>query len=113
VTRGQIWDARLDPVEGSEQAGSRPVLIVSRDAINSASSLVVVVPCTTLRDGRHIYPSQIVIGPPEGGLTARSVVLTEQIRALAKHRLITHRGTLSQIVMDQINRALKITLDLP
>lgn len=37
MKRGDVWSARLDPVEGSEQAGKRPVLIVSRDAINRSS----------------------------------------------------------------------------
>jgi mRNA-degrading endonuclease toxin of MazEF toxin-antitoxin module len=40
VRRGEVYDARLDPTEGSGQAGSRPVVIVSRDAINTASPVV-------------------------------------------------------------------------
>ncbi len=39
--------ARLDPTEGSEQAGTRPVIIVSRNALNTSSPVVLVVPCTT------------------------------------------------------------------
>ncbi len=82
MRRGDIYQARLDPVEGSEQGGERPVIIVSRDAINNASSVVVALPCTTYM-GQRIYPSQVIIRAPEGGLTVDSVVLAEQITALS------------------------------
>ena len=47
--------------QDSEQGGTRPVIIVSRNAINNSSPLVIAVPCTTYRTGRRIYPSQILI----------------------------------------------------
>ncbi|HEV8577504.1 MAG TPA: type II toxin-antitoxin system PemK/MazF family toxin [Thermoanaerobaculia bacterium] len=112
MKRGDVFDARLDPVEGSEQAGTRPVIVVSRDAINDASPVVVVVPCTTLKGERRIYPSQVLLRPPEGGLRADSIALGEQVRAIAKTRLRSRRGTLSPEAMRQIDRALLITLDL-
>lgn len=52
MERGEVYDARLDPVEGSEQGGTRPVVIVSRDAINAYSPVVLAVPCTTYRENR-------------------------------------------------------------
>jgi mRNA interferase MazF len=113
VRRGDVFDARLDPVEGSEQAGTRPVIVVSRDAINDASPVVVVVPCTTLKAERKIYPSQVLLRAPEGGLRADSIALGEQVRAIAKTRLRSRRGTLSPEAMRRLDRALLITLDLP
>jgi mRNA interferase MazF len=113
VRRGDVFDARLDPVEGSEQAGTRPVIVVSRDAINDASPVVVVVPCTTLKAERKIYPSQVLLRAPEGGLRADSIALGEQVRATAKTRLRARRGTLSPEAMRRLDRALLITLDLP
>jgi mRNA interferase MazF len=112
VRRGEVYDARLDPTEGSEQAGSRPVVIVSRDAINEASPVVLAVPCTRLRRGRRVYPSQVVLRAPEGGLEADSLALCEQVRALAKSRLGRRRGGLSQAAMSAVDRALLISLDL-
>jgi mRNA interferase MazF len=112
MNRGDVFDARLDPVEGSEQAGVRPVVIVSRDAINAASPVVVVVPVTTLRQGRRVYPSQVVLAAGEGGLTADSVALGEQVRAIATHRLATRRGALPRTTMVRLDHALRITLDL-
>jgi mRNA interferase MazF len=113
VRRGEVYDARLDPTEGSEQAGSRPVVIVSRDAINAASPLVLAVPCTTYRLGRRLYPSQVLLHAPDGGLTADSVALGEQVRALAKSRLGRQRGMLSAEALAELDQALLIALDLP
>ena len=113
MRRGEIYDARLDPTEGSEQAGSRPVVIVSRDAINAASPVVLAVPCTTYRLGRRLYPSQVLLHAPDGGLTADSVALGEQVRALAKSRLGRQRGMLSAEALAELDRALLIALDLP
>jgi len=62
MKRGEVWNARLDPAEGSEQSGSRPVVIVSRDAINRSSSVVNVVPCTTYRDRLARWISRLRIG---------------------------------------------------
>ena len=113
MRRGDVFDARLDPVEGSEQAGIRPVVVVSRDAINQASPVVVVVPCTTWRVDRRIYPSQLLLKTPDGGLKVDSVALCEQIRAVAKTRLRSRRGALSPEAMRRLERALLIALDLP
>ena len=112
MRRGEVYDARLDSTEGSEQAGLRPVIIVSRDAINQASPVVLAVPCTRQVRGRRVYPSQVVLHAPEGGLDADSIALCEQVRALAKARLGRFRGALSADSMTAIGRALLIALDL-
>jgi len=113
VRRGEVYDARLDPTEGSEQAGLRPVVIVSREAINAASLVILVVPCTTYRVGRRLYPSQVLLHAPDGGLDVDSVALGEQVRALATSRLGRRRGQLSASALTQLDRALLIALDLP
>jgi len=113
MRRGEVYDARLDPTEGSEQAGIRPVVIVSRDAINAASPVILVVPCATYRAGRRLYPSQVLLHAPDGGLDVDSVALGEQVRALAISRLGRRRGQLSATTMTQLDRALLIALDLP
>lgn len=113
MRRGEVYDARLDPTEGSEQAGIRPVIIVSRDAINASSQVVIAVPCTTYRLGKRIYPSQVLVRSPDGGLEQDSVALGEQIRTLAKTRFLRLRGVLSSSTLAQLNQALLIALDLP
>ena|SRR3972149_1993309 len=112
MIRGAVWEARLDPTEGSEQAGTRPVVIVSRDALNESIGIVVVVPCTTLAPEKTVYVNQAVLRAPEGGLGRDSIALCEQVRALPKVRLLRKRGQLSAGAMDVLDRALAITLDL-
>lgn len=112
MRRGDVYDVRLDPIEGSEAAGKRPAVIVSRDALNRSSPLVIVAPCTSYREGRTIYPSQVVVRAGHGGLGADSVVQGEQVRAIAKTRLIRRRGSLSEEAMVAVSAALARALDL-
>lgn len=112
MKRGEVYDARLDPVEGSEQGGTRPVVVVSRDAIHNNSTIALVIPFTTFRPHRRIYPSHVLIEAPEGGLTANSVAMAEQTRVLAKTRLVQFRGTLSVESLNRIGRALFVAFDL-
>jgi mRNA interferase MazF len=113
MRRGEVWDASLNPTEGSEQAGIRPVIIVSRDAINTNSSIVLAVPCTTYRNGKRVYPSRVLIIAPDGGLERDSVAMVEQVRAVAKTRFLRLRGTISPHYLQQLQLALLITFDLP
>jgi mRNA interferase MazF len=113
MKRGEIYDARLEPVEGSEQGGTRPVIIVSRDAINAYSPVVLAIPCTTYQTGKRVYPTQVLIQSPDGGLTNDSVAMADQVRVLSKSRLLRLRGMLSDEVMVLLNQALLIALDLP
>ena len=112
MRRVDVYDARLDPTEGFEQVGWRPVVIVSRDAINNASNVVIGVPCTTFRLGRRVYPSQVVVAAGESGLEHDSVAVGEQLRALAKSPLGRHWGILRPPTLRQLERALAIALDL-
>lgn len=111
MRRGDIYEARLDPVEGSEQSGTRPVLIVSRDALNDSTSRVIAVAITTFR-GRPLFPNHVFLPAGAGGLSRDSVVLCEQIRVLAKARLLRLRGTLSGGQMAEVEDALAVALDL-
>ena len=113
VRRGEIYDAVLDPTKDSEQAVVRPVIIVSRDAINAASNVVIAVPCTSYREGRRVYPSQVLLSTPEGGLRTDSVALGEQVRTIPRRRLGRRRGSLSPEAASKLDRALLISLDLP
>ena len=95
-----------------EQRGSRPVVLVSRDAINESSPIVSAAPCTTYREGRRIYPSQVLVRAPEAGLDADSVILGEQVRVLDKKRLLRRRGALTPPTMARLDEALRIAFDL-
>ena len=105
-----VW---LSPTEGSEQAGTRPVVVVSRDAINNYSPVIVICPLTDASHVTKSYPSDVQVVAPEGGLAKDSVVLTGQVRAISKSRLLKHLGELRPETMKQVADALKITLNLP
>jgi mRNA interferase MazF len=109
--RAEIWDADLDPVRGHEQAGQRPVLIISTDTFNRGPAhLVLVAPLT--RTQRPI-PSHIPIDPPEGGLTTRSYVLCEALRSISTDRLSrAPRGRVSPQTMARVADSLRILLEL-
>ncbi len=67
----------LKRVEGSEQGGTRPVIIVSRDAINAYSPVVLAIPCTTYQTGKRVYPTQVLIQSPDGGLINDSIAMAD------------------------------------
>jgi len=86
----EVWLARLDPIAGHEQAGTRPVVVISRDAFNRAGwRLCLCVPLSTRDRGS---PLHLRIEPPEGGLRATSFALIDQVRALDRSRLQEHWG---------------------
>ena len=113
MRRGEVYDVNLEPVQGSEQGGTRPAIIVSNDSINASSQVVLVVPCTTYRPTRRIYRSQVLIIAPDGGFDRDSIALGEQVRAIAKTRLLRKRGILSEAALLELDRALSIALNLP
>ncbi len=112
MQRGELYRVRLDPTEGSEQAGTRPAVVVSRDAINRYSPVVVICPLTSASNVTRLYPSDILVRAPEGGLKSDSVVLTLQVRAVAKARLGERMGSLEPGSVQAIAQALRITLDI-
>ena len=94
MQRGEVYRVRLDPIEGSEQAGARPAVIVSCDAINRYSPVIVICPLTSVSNMQRLYPSDVLVRAPEGGLKNDSVALTLQVRAIAKTRLGERLGKL-------------------
>lgn len=113
MLRGDVYWATLHPTKGSEQAGTRPVIVVSRNAINANSPVVIIVPVTGLEHKAKIYPSQVVLKAGDGGLAKDSVALGEQVRAIAKKRLMKQLGHLPPQRLVSLNDALKIAMDLP
>src|SRR5580700_4391756 len=112
MIRGEVYQANLDPVTGSEQGGTRPVLIVSRDALNANAPVVIVVPLTSRENKKRLYPTHVEIPAGEAGLSKNSVVLCEQVRALSKNRLTKRIGQASSARMSLIDATLMIALDL-
>ena len=84
VLRGEIRWADLDPVRGSEQAGHRPVLILSHDVFNERSGTVIAVAITS-QPQRAGFPLTLELG--SGDLPKRSWAKMSQIRTLSVDRI--------------------------
>jgi len=91
IRRGEVHFVALDPVRGREQAGRRPVLVVSSDAVNAQPLVVVVIVGT---DGRRVardYPSNVRVPAGEAGLPRETVFLGFQVRSLDPSRFLDPR----------------------
>jgi len=107
---GEVWFADLDPVVGHEQAGERPVLILSITSFNqSPAGLVVILPITTKIRG---IPWHVPVSPPEGGLTRPSVILCEQPRSVSQQRIQYRMGLAGTATMQQVQDRLRILMNL-
>jgi mRNA interferase MazF len=107
---GEVWFADLDPTVGHEQAGERPVLVLSINSFNqSPAGLVVILPITTRLRG---IPWHVPVSPPEGGLTRPSAVLCEALRSVSQPRLQRHLGTVSAATLQAVQDRLRILLNL-
>lgn len=111
MKRGEIYFANLSPAIGSEMDKRRPVLIVSNDANNNASSTVTILPITS--NVIRVYPFEVLLNPENSGLSKPSKVQAQQIRTISKQRILTDVvSCLSQDVMELVDAALKLHLAL-
>ena len=112
----KIFLADLNPVIGSEQKGVRPVLIISDEDYSLLMPLVTILPITSLRTGRRIYPNEVLIEIDKTkscGLENDSIIMAHQIRTISKKRLKNNLGRIdSQIKIQNIEEALRIHLNL-
>jgi len=94
--RWKIFWADLNPVIGSEQAGKRPVLIISAEEVNQVLPVVTVLPITSAKPGREIYPTEVFLSMEISGLPKDSIVMAHQVRTIAKQRLNERCGEVTQ-----------------
>ena len=103
--------ARLNPVTGSEQAGERPVIILSPDTINRRSPVVVIAPLTTKKLDR-IYPFEVLIEASAAGLPERSKVLPLHMRGIDKQRITGYYGEVDAETMRRVEEAVLLVTGL-
>jgi len=108
VERGEIYYADLNPVQGSEQGGIRPVLIIQNNVGNKYSPTVIVAAITS-NIKKVTLPTHIVL-PEIDGLFKKSVILLEQIRTIDKSRLHNKVAVVSPEIMSQVDKALMISM---
>jgi mRNA interferase MazF len=111
VRRGDVWRVALDPVIGSEQAKTRPCVIVQRDAANDAGRTTIVVPITHAA-GRKPSIVMPLLPAGEGGLTKESIGLCHQVRVVDRLRLRGKMGQLPAESLAVVARGLLEIMDL-
>ena len=111
VRRGDIFYADLNPVIGSEQGGTRPVLVVQNDIGNKYSPTIIITAITS-QINKAKLPTHIEIKAGSYGLVKDSVVLLEQIRTIDKKRLKEKIGRCYENLMEQIDKLLQVSLGI-
>lgn len=109
--RGEVYLVNFDPTLGAEIKKTRPALVLQNDIANRHSSITIVAAITSQFEGR-LYPTEVLVKMPEGGLRTDSAVLLNQIRSVDKKRLIRRMGKLKPATLREIDRALAISLGL-
>ena len=103
MKQGEIWETYFDPVEGQEQSGRRPAVIVSGNTMNKNMNLVIVCPLTSKV---HNYKGHPIIEPDiENGLKKKSEILVFQVRSVSKKRLRKKLGVVDEVI-NEIHRTL-------
>jgi mRNA interferase MazF len=109
LKRGEVWLADLNPTQGSEQAGIRPVIIFQNDLVSQFSTTTIAIPLTT-NQRRAALPICLMIEQGNGGLSQNSVALCYQMRVLDKTRLIRKLGILNPETISQLEGVVLLTL---
>ena len=111
IKRGQIWEAYLDGI-GSEQKGTRPVLILQNDMGNKYSTTTIIAIITSRSTKADLPTHYWIDNTKSTGLRVPSMVELEQIRTIDKARLKKYLGVVNVSDMPNINRKIKISLGL-
>jgi mRNA interferase MazF len=113
IERGQIYFVDLDPIKGREQAGMRPVLVVSNNEINKRPLVVTVVVGTKSENVTRQYPTNVLVTAQESGLQVDTVFLCSQIRSLDHARFPHHAsGKISTATLQRVENVLRYVLSL-
>ena len=109
--RGSIVLVRLDPTEGREIRKTRPAVVVSNEAACRADSVIQVVPLTGLPE-RSLRPYEARVESPPTGLTKPSRAMANQIRTVARHRVVRVLGRADTAELHAVIEALRIQLGI-
>lgn len=110
MRRGDVYYADLNPVEGSEQGGVRPVLIIQNN-IGNRFSPTVVISAITSKINKAELPTHVEVSS-DNYLKEDSIILLEQIRTVDKSRLQNYVTHLGKNIMGEVDKAIKISLGL-
>ena len=107
--RGEVWLVNFDTTVGSEIKKTRPALILQNDVGNRFSAVTIVAALSSYPGG-ELYPTEVMVSPPEGGLEKQSVVMLNQILTVDQKRLVARIGTVKTQTVRAAENALLISL---
>jgi mRNA interferase MazF len=110
IKRGEIYYAKLGASIGSEQGGTRPVLIVQNDVGNKYSPTTIVVALTTSRNKKKLPTHVLIRNNKRNGLNSDSTALCEQIRTIDKSKIEGKIGLVDNETLDNVLSAVKVSL---
>ena len=111
IKRGEIYLAALDPTLGREISKTRPVVIISNDKNNAFSGTVTILPISS-QNLDKVYPFEVFLPKGTGNLPKDSKAKADQIRTIDRVRIVKHIGALGGAEMKDIEKALRLHLDL-
>ncbi len=109
--RGEVYLVNFDPTMGAEIQKTRPALILQNDIANRHSPITIVAAISSKFE-EPLYPTEVLISVPEGGLSVDSVVLLNQLRSIDRRRLVRRLGAIQPNTMAKAERSLQISLGL-
>ena len=111
MRRGDVYLADLSPVQGSEQGGIRPCLVIQNNIYNKYSPVIIIATITSKKFTKE-FPTNVFISKKESKLNKDSTIMLNQIRTIDKRRIIKRIGTLDNLTMNKVDRAIKVSLSL-
>ena len=111
IRRGDIYYADLRPGIGSEQGGVRPVLVIQNDIGNKHSPTVICAAITSKMNKAKL-PTHVELNTRRCAMVKDSVILLEQLRTIDKQRLKEKICHIDGVLLQEVDRALKVSLEL-
>lgn len=104
--RGEVWWVNFDPAVGQEVKKKRPAIIISNNTSNKYLKRFQVIPLSTLVE--KIYPSEVIVQ-----LTGKkSKAMADQLTTVSELRFINKAGTITRDELEEVERIIKLQLDL-
>jgi mRNA interferase MazF len=113
IKRGEIYFVNLNPVQGREQGGQRPVLVISTDALNNLPLVITVVAGTKGENVPRNFPTNVRVAAQDSGLPMETVFMCFQIRSIDISRFPpAPAGKVTSEILEKIGNAVRYCLGL-
>ncbi|MDD4000495.1 MAG: type II toxin-antitoxin system PemK/MazF family toxin [Bacilli bacterium] len=114
VDKWGIYFVNLNPTQGSEQKGQRPILVVSNDAVNKNLPICTIIPFSSYKENDKVYPTELIVSKKDSGLSKDGILMIQQIRTIDQSRALGLKvGEIKgEVIKNEINIKIKDYFDL-